>query len=179
MRHAILLMVIVLCASMRAGAQATQPTAAAAPAASAASAPSAEQKMEGLLAPPKNYGTALPPSTQTGPTLDKSTGQAAVAPNAPALPVVREGTHRINASGRLTHTSDGESIFTFDSDGAAMKDPPMIILPNLKLQAMEAAVASKNSDVHFRVSGTITEYKGRNFILLDKAVVMADVEKTF
>jgi hypothetical protein len=34
-------------------------------------------------------------------------------------------------------------------------------------------------DLHFRISGTVTEYKGRNYILLDKAVSMADVEKQF
>jgi hypothetical protein len=112
--------------------------------------------------------------------IDKSTGQAAVAPGAPAMPVVREGTHLIEKSGRLSHSPDGQqAIFTFDADGTAMQDPPMLILPNLKLQAMESAVQVKASDVHFRISGTVTEYKGRNYILLDKAVVMADVEKQF
>jgi hypothetical protein len=96
------------------------------------------------------------------------------------LPVVREGTHLINRSGRLNHSTDGQTAtFTFDTDGKNMADPPMIILPNLKLQSMEAALAGRASDVHFRISGTVTEYKGRNYILLDKAVVMADVEQQF
>ena len=171
MRFGILFAAVIFSVSMNAGAQTTQP---------AASAPSAEQKMNQLLAPRADAGQALPASTQMGPAIDKSTGQNAVAPGAANLPVVREGTHKINVSGRLSHSADGQqAIFTFDSDGTTMKDPPMIILPNLKLQGMESAVLSKAGDVHFRVSGTVTEYKGRNYILLDKAVVMADVEKQF
>jgi hypothetical protein len=78
----------------------------------------------------------------------------------------------------LSHTPDGQqAIFTFDTDGTTLADPPMIILPNLKLLSMENAVTGQSKDVHFRVSGKITEYKGRNYILLDKAVVVADVDQ--
>jgi hypothetical protein len=44
---------------------------------------------------------------------------------------------------------------------------------------MEAVVAGRSVDVHFRISGTVTEYKGRNYILLDKAVVLSDAEQPF
>ncbi len=168
MRFKFLFVAIVFAVSISANAQTTQP--------------SADQKMNQLLTPPPDYGKPLPTNTnaQTGPTMDKTSGPAAVAPVAPNVPVVREGTHRINVSGRLSHSADGQqAIFTFDSDGTTMKDPPMIILPNLKLESMEGVLQNKASDVHFRVSGTITEYKGRNYILLDKVVVMADVEKQF
>jgi hypothetical protein len=149
-----------------AGAQTTQPA-------------SADQQMNNLLTPPPGSGQALPPRAG-GPAVDTTTGKGAVAPDAPVLHVVREGTHIIKRTGRLNHSADGQTAsLTFDSDGKAMADPPMIILPNLTLQSMEAAVASRTADVHFRVSGTVTEYKGRNYILLDSAVVMADVETKF
>ena len=171
MRFAILIVAVVLAGSINALGQTTQPS---------ATGPTAEQKMQKLLAPQPNSGQPLAPANSSTPTTDKSTGAAAVAPGAPNLPVIREGTHLTDASGRLSHSPDGaQAIFTFDSDGTTMQDPPMIIQPNLKLQGMESAVQSKASDVHFRVSGTVSEYKGRNYILLDKAVVMADVEKTF
>jgi hypothetical protein len=170
MRYPLLSAAILLAISLIAAAQTTPP----------ASAPTADQKMNQLLAPAPNYGNPLPASTQTGPTLDKTSGSSAVAPGAPNVPVIREGTHKIDRSGRLSHSADGQTaIFTFDSDGTAMQDPPMIVLPNLKLQSMEGVVAAKASDAHFRISGTVTEYKGRNYILLDKAVVMADAEKQF
>lgn len=137
------------------------------------------QQMNQLLAIPPASGQPLP-AAAGGPAIDSTTGKAAIAPNAPVLRVVREGTHLVNHSGRLSHSADGkEAIFTFDTDGTTMGDPPMIILPNLKLQSMEAVEIGKAADAHFRISGTVTEYKGRNYILLDKAVVMADVEQQF
>ncbi len=135
--------------------------------------------MDHLLTSPSSSERPLV-SGGGGPGVDISSGKAAVAPGAPTLTLVREGTHLINRSGRLNHSPDGQqAIFTFDADGKTMADPPMIIVPNLKLQSMEAAVTNKSADIHFRVSGTVTEYKGRNYILLDKAVVMADVEQQF
>ena len=62
-----------------------------------------------------------------------------------------------------------------EADGQAMKDPPMLILPNLRLMDMEKQVASLSRDLRFKVTGLITEYNGRNYILLDKAVVVSDV----
>jgi hypothetical protein len=163
--HHIIIAILFLALSSIAGAQTTQP--------------SADQQMNSLLTPPPGSGQAMPARTG-GPAVDATTGKGAVAPDAPVLHVVREGTHIIKRAGRLNHSTDGQTAtLTFESDGKAMTDPPMIILPNLTLQTMEAALASKTADVHFRVSGTVTEYKGQNYILLDSAVVMADVETKF
>jgi len=171
MRYSIPILVIVLLLSIPSlsTAQTTQP----------ASATAADQRMERLLTSPPAAGAPLPVNT-SGITTDATTGKSAVAPGAPALPLVREGTHLIDRIGRLNHSPDGQqAIFTFDTDGKAMADPPMIMMPNLKLQTMEAVVAGRTTDVHFRISGTVTEYKGRNYILLDKAVVLSDVEQPF
>lgn len=156
-------------------AQTTQPATANAV---VATAPSAQQTMNQLLAP--GAGTRpLPPAT-VGPMVDSTTGSGAVAPGAPSLNVMREGTFIINRVGRLTSSADGQQKeFTFDSDGKTMKDPPMIILPNLKLMQMENAVSSSSRDLRFRVSGMVTEYKGRNYVLLDKVVVVPDVDQQF
>jgi hypothetical protein len=137
-------------------------------------------KMDRLLAPLPNAGPELPVVTDLAPATNVTTGTAAVAPDAPVLKVMREGTHLTERIGRLNHTPDGsQAIFTFDADGKTMADPPMIILPNLKLASMEAQVLGRAGDLHFRISGTVTEYKGRNYILLDKAVAIADVETQF
>jgi hypothetical protein len=141
---------------------------------------SSDQMMSHLLAPRPLSGQPLPSVAATAPTSDASTGPAAVAPHAPVLKVLREGTHLINRIGRLNHSPDGQqATFTFDSDSKTMQDPPIIIMPNLKLSSMESAIIGKAADVHFRVSGTVSEYKGRNYILLDKAVAIADLEKQF
>ena len=88
--------------------------------------------------------------------------------------VVRDRT------GRLTRSPDGQLMeFTFDSDGQSLQDPPMVILPNLKLMAMENAVSGSSRDLRFRITGQVTEYKGRNYILLEKVVVVPDVTQQF
>jgi hypothetical protein len=157
------------------GAQTTRP---AATNAVVATAPSAQQTMNQLLAP--GAGTQpLPPATAR-PMVDSTTGHGAIAPGAQSLNVMREGTFIINRVGRLTFGADGQQKeFTFDSDGKAMKDPPVVILPNLKLMQMENAVTSSSRDLRFRVSGMVTEYKGRNYVLLDKVVVVPDVDQQF
>ncbi|MDB5319809.1 MAG: hypothetical protein JWN40_1440, partial [Phycisphaerales bacterium] len=77
-------------------------------------------------------------------------------------------------------SADGQTAeLTFEADGKALKDPPMIILPNLKLMQMENAVAGNSRDLRFKVTGVVTEYKGRNYILLERVVVVPDVAQQF
>src|SRR5512133_2117936 len=85
-------------------------------------------------APPR----PIQPSPTEPPSVDKSTGKGAVNPKAPTMTVLREGTYVVDRVGRLTPSSDGQQMeFHFEADGKAMYDPPIILLPNLKLMAME------------------------------------------
>jgi hypothetical protein len=45
---------------------------------------------------------------------------------------------------------------------------------NLKLMAMEQQLETLNRDVRFRVSGMVTEYRGRNHLLVEEVVVVRD-----
>src|SRR3712207_7469706 len=61
------------------------------------------------------------------------------------------------------------------SDGSALRDPPVVVLPNLKLMTMEnATTTGNNRDLRFRVTGMVTEYKGRNYLLVEKVVVVPE-----
>jgi hypothetical protein len=138
------------------------------------------QLLDSLLKPPSAAGQPLQP-IQEGPVMDAKTGNAAVAPGAPQLTLRREGSYIVDRTARLTRGgADGQqSELTFDADGQAMKDPPMIILPNLKLMQMETAVTEGAKDMRFKVTGLVTEYKGRNYILLEKVVVVPDAVQQF
>jgi len=139
--------------------------------------PSAQQVANQLLS---SSPTDKPLPVAAGSRTDATSGSAAAAPAAPVVTVLREGTFIVNRVGRLTRSADGQQMeFTFDSDGKTMKDPPLVVLPNLKLMAMENAVTGSSRDLRFRISGTITEYKGRNYILLDKVVVVPDLDQQF
>jgi hypothetical protein len=138
-----------------------------------------DQLIHNILSSGPDSGQTLP--NQVGPAPhDATSGAGAVAPGAPAVTVLREGTYVIDRTGRLTHSADGQQAeFTFDADGQALHDPPVIILPNLKLMQMESAVGGSNRDLRFRITGMVTEYRSRNYILLEKVVVVPDVTQQF
>jgi len=98
-----------------------------------------------------------------------------VGPAAPTLPLIREGSYILNRVGRLTRAKDGQQReLTFDADGSALQDPPMLLLPNLELMKMETTLGLEERDVRFRVTGMVTEFKGRNYLLVEKSVKLAN-----
>jgi len=139
----------------------------------------ADQMLSRMLRPADEPAKPVAAPSQPA-AIDKSTGTGAVAPGAPALTVMREGSYLVDRVGRMNRTADGQQEeFTFDSDGKAMKDPPVVLLPNLKLMAMEQAVKGSSRDLRFRITGVVTEYNGRNYVLLEKVVVVTDAGQQF
>lgn len=108
---------------------------------------------------------------------DNATGRgaAAVAPDTPRLVLVREGTYVIDRLASVRESVDGrgpELVFAADGETpAAALDPPMLLAPNLNLMAMEAA-ASEEPESRFRVTGRVSEYRGRNYLLVEKVAVV-------
>ncbi len=135
----------------------------------------AKDVLDNMLKPTgQNAARPLQPSTG-GPQVDATTGAAAIAPGAPQLNVMREGSYIVDRVGRLTKGPDSTgSEFAFEADGQAMKDPPVVILPNLKLMLMEDQIKETRRDLKFRVTGMVTEYRGRNYVLLEKVVVVSE-----
>jgi hypothetical protein len=124
--------------------------------------------------------SARPLMPATAPSIDKTSGDGAVAPGAAPMTVLREGSYLVDRTGRLSRGADGQTWeFNFDADGRTMKDPPVIVLPNLKLMSMEQAAKSSSHEPRFRISGMVTEYAGRNYILLDKVVVVPEATQQF
>jgi hypothetical protein len=141
----------------------------------------AGQMLDKMLAPPPAASSGRPLVAPTAPpAVDATSGKGAVAPAAPQVTVLREGTYIVDRTGRLTKSADGsQQEFAFDSDGRTMADPPLVILPNLTLMAMENAVATNSRDLRFRITGVLTEYRQRNYILLEKAVVVPEISQQF
>src|SRR5687767_473262 len=170
-----LALILFLATFSTASAQTTKP--AAAPATRPAGT-TAEQMLNQMLAPAADGTKPLPPAP--GGATDGTSGPAAVAPGAPAVTVMREGSLIIDRTGRFVRNNDGQQWeFVFDADGRAMKDPPVVVLPNLTMMAMENYATGTSRELRFRITGEVTEYRGRNYVLLRKAVVMPEVAQQF
>jgi hypothetical protein len=132
-----------------------------------------------LRPPPTGTGERVLQPPADPPLPDKTGGRGAVIPNAPAVTVMREGTFLVDRTGRLTKRADGTAEFSFESDGRALRDPPVVLVPSLKLVAMEEAVKAADKDLRFRISGMVTEYRGRNHVLLEKVLVVPEAVQQF
>jgi hypothetical protein len=140
----------------------------------------ADQLLNQMLRPAN--GPAMQPLQPilNPPVMDQTSGKMVVPNSALPQPLKREGDYIRDRLGRLSKSADGSQMeFSFESDGRTMQDPPVIILPNLKLMAMENAVNSANRDLRFRITGPVTEYKGRNYILLETVSVVQDTAQQF
>lgn len=135
----------------------------------------AKDVLNQMLSPDKNNNVRpLQPMTPP-PAADASSGAGAVAPNAPKLNVLREGSYIVDRVGRLVKSGESQQWeFAFEADGQALKDPPVVVLPNLKLMLMEDQLKETRRDLKFRVTGMVTEYRGRNYVLLEKVFVVAE-----
>jgi hypothetical protein len=141
-------------------------------------APAPDQLMNSMLKPQGDPRAPLQPLPDP-PKVDPATGKI-IPPNPPTPVLKREGSFVIDRPGRIQKAADGNGFeFVFDSDGQNMDEPPVGLLPNQKLESMELAIQGLDHDPKFRVTGMVTEYKGRNYLLLEKATIVPDALKQF
>ena len=137
---------------------------------------SAEETLRQMLQPQGEAARPLQPIPDAPPAVDATSGDAAVAPGGTPTKVTREGTLLLDRVGRLTRSDDGKTFeFTIDSDGRRMADAPMILLPNRRLQQLEDRVQNSYRDLKIRASGEVMEYRGRNYLLLQRWSVVPEV----
>lgn len=85
-----------------------------------------------------------------------------------------DGSHLVDRAGRLTR--DGDYLtFTFESRGEGPIEMPLRLLPNRLLENMEMIAEGGRKSVVFVVSGEVTEYRGVNYLLLEKLLIRPDL----
>jgi hypothetical protein len=117
-----------------------------------------------------------------GRTVDKPLLPAGAtrAPDRGNVQTLREGTFIVDRVGRLIKSDQTNAYeFVFESDSGTPADAPIRVLPNLKLMVMEDAIEGTSRELRFRVTGMLTEYRGHNYVLLEKVVVVQDGGKSF
>ena len=125
--------------------------------------PTSETILQGLLHQPPS-SPVIPATAASTVTLPAAPG---VAPNQPPVLRLREGQNVWNRVGRLIKDEKtGQFLFAFESDGKEMKDPPIGLIPCRMLEAMEIASDNGSKAIKFKVSGELTEYRGKNFLYI-------------
>lgn len=101
-----------------------------------------------------------------------ATGPASASPPAgPSLPpvpsdqLIREGTSLTSRRGRMVRQPNGDWALMFDADAAGKSEPALLLLPCLNLQTMERTAERGGEAATMSVSGIVTTYKSRNYLL--------------
>jgi predicted aconitase with swiveling domain len=158
MRYGLIGLLVIACTGLSLRAQD-----AGSPAAPSQAAPSqADQMLNDILKP-----TPVVVSPSTRPS-DLAILQPQGYVPTPKSTLLREGSDVIAREGRLHKVADSPyPEFIFDNKPPETKLDRMLVLPNLQLMSMEDAAAATHADLTFTVSGTVTEYQGKNYILLE------------
>ncbi len=98
------------------------------------------------------------------PTTARESGGASVS-EARIIQRQREGTQLVDMPGYFKITGDRATFFA--GDGSAKYDG----LENLNLERVAAVTSENPEQLEWLVSGTITEYRGANYLLVSKAVL--------
>jgi hypothetical protein len=96
-------------------------------------------------------GTAPPPPTRT--------------PGSAAL--LQEGSLLVMRRGRLTRLpgEDGRYAFALDNDTNSPAPPPLTLLPCAELTQLEGIASTRGEGLVMKLSGRVTVYQGRNYLL--------------
>ncbi|MFM9958683.1 MAG: hypothetical protein ACKVZJ_11450 [Phycisphaerales bacterium] len=101
-------------------------------------------------------------------------GSGQPASRRPARRLLREGAFLSDRQGWLRPLGAERWAFVFDPTTDGVTDAPMAVVPSLKLMEMRRIVEARPETVTFRVSGRVTVYKGRNYLLPTFFVTLAE-----
>ncbi len=110
---------------------------------------------------------AVPPAPipRTVPRIDEPMVKPMADARKTTLVKYPDGWSLVNRQGRLIR-SKGQSFFLFDSD-----DTPIQLIANRQRETMEDLSQMGRRSIKFRISGLVTEYRGKNHLLLQMVLV--------
>jgi hypothetical protein len=135
----------------------------------APAAPAPAGKEPDITPPPQLPDVEIPSIPEVGQDPFKP-GPRPVRPRPPDT--IDEGKRLFNREGRFEVDQIGRAIFVFDSG-----DKPIWLLESTWREYLEKVTAQGKKKAHWRVSGIVTVYGGRNYLLLTKVVPMGGEEE--
>lgn len=79
--------------------------------------------------------------------------------------------------GRLAYDPDTQYwLFAFEADGQSLAEPPIALLPSQLLEIVEKILQKTSRPAKFRLSGQVTRYLNKNYLLPRKLLIVQDRE---
>ncbi len=116
-------------------------------------------------AQPSTPQPAAPPPPDAAPAAAQPAASSAKATTAPRSAAMREGTEVVDQLGHFRKS--GDRIVFFPAGSADR----WTVLENLNLQRIVRAISNSAPSLEWRVTGTITEYRGGNYLYVRSAVL--------
>ena len=112
-------------------------------------------------------GTAIAPG--------EFTSSPAASKPAAASPAerLREGTRLVDCAGRFQFAGEGDRVAFFPSDSKESYR----VLENLALERVSGKLAESRGKPEWIVSGTLTEFRGSNYLLMTKVLIRSAAER--
>ncbi len=117
------------------------------------------------LALAQTGGAVRMPENPTLPSAEATVALARDSQDTPKKGRLREGTEWVNQIGAFQHTGDRMAFFTDLASGR------FIVLENLALDRISRILEDAAETPEWLVSGTITEHRGENYLLVHRAVL--------
>jgi len=127
--------------------------------------------LENIIPPPQVPDVDIPPIPEVRKEDPFTPGPRPVAKK--RSDAIDEGKRLFDREGRLEVDPLGRPIFIFDSG-----DKPMQLLENTQRELLENATDRGKRHAKWRISGIVTVYEGKNFLLVTRATrILAEQEK--
>jgi len=153
------------------------------PAGSPKSAPAPAEPDASAPAAPSPASTAeksAPVGEKSAPAGEKPATTGVQTPAAGGKPATPSTKHRLLREGfELTEQlgtfriAGGRLVFSTEKGGV-----PLVALENLNLERIARVLADNPTAIGWRISGTATEYRGVNYLLIDRAVLRSSGDPT-
>ncbi|MCX5654942.1 MAG: hypothetical protein NTY65_09880 [Planctomycetota bacterium] len=127
--------------------------------------------LESIIPPPQMPDVDIPPIPEVKKEAPFKPGPRPVAKK--KSDAIDEGKRLFDREGRLEVDPLGRPLFVFDSG-----DKPMQLLENTQRELLENATERGKRHAKWRISGIVTVYEGKNFLLITRATrILAEQEK--
>jgi hypothetical protein len=111
--------------------------------------------------------SSTPADAPGGAVSDSTLTPAETSLSAQLLP---EGTFVVDRPGRLVREDEWWTL-VFESADGSVRERPLLLLPNQQVELMEQTSAAGTRSVVFIVSGEVTSYHGRNYLMVRKVLL--------